>query len=81
MRDKILNDLLVMHDEKFAKFNASLIPTTNSKNIIGVHTPELKKYAKKVSNPDKFLHDLPHKYYEENNLHGLIINQMKNFQV
>ena len=58
MINKIVTDLFSMRDEKFAKFNASLLPTINKKNIIGVRTPELKKYAKTISNNENFLNEL-----------------------
>jgi len=80
MHDKIVSDLFNIRDEKFAKFNASLIPTTDAKNVIGVRTPELRKYAKTISSPDKFLSDLPHKYFEENQIHSFILSEIKNFE-
>lgn len=79
MHDKIISDLINMRDEKFARFNASLIPTTESKNVIGVRTPELKKYAKTISNPEKFLCNLPHKYFEENQIHAFILSNIRDF--
>lgn len=80
MHDKIVSDLFSIRDEKFAKFNASLIPTTDAKNVIGVRTPDLRKYAKTISSPDKFLSDLPHKYFEENQIHSFILSEIKNFE-
>ena len=80
MHDKIVSDLFNIRDEKFAKFNASLIPTTDAKNVIGVRTPDLRKYAKTISSPDKFLSDLPHKYFEENQIHSFILSEIKNFE-
>ena len=80
MHDKIVSDLFAMQDEKFAKFNASLIPTTASKNVIGVRTPDLRKYAKTISNKDKFLDDLPHKYFEENQIHAFILSDIRDFK-
>ena len=56
------------------------MPTVNKETVIGVRTPSLRAYAKKFGKTDKvsvFLEVLPHKYYEENNLHGLLIEQIK----
>jgi 3-methyladenine DNA glycosylase AlkD len=79
MKDKIVSDLFNMRDEKFAKFNSGLIPTTDSEYVIGIRTPELKQYAKTLSNPDEFLNDLPHKYFEENQLHAFILSGVRDF--
>ncbi len=80
MHDKIVSDLFNIRNEKFAKFNASLIPTIDANNVIGVRTPELRKYAKTISSPDKFLSNLPHKYFEENQIHAFILSEIKDFE-
>ncbi|MBO7042721.1 MAG: DNA alkylation repair protein [Alphaproteobacteria bacterium] len=81
MTNKIVTDLFNMRDEKFAKFNASLLPTINKENIIGIHTPELKKYAKTISNPEIFLNSLPHKYFEENQIHAFVLSNIPDFEI
>lgn len=82
----IINDirkhLSELKDEKYRQFQGGLIPTVNMDNIIGVRTPDLKKYAKELScNIDItfFLADLPHKYFEEDQLHAFIISDIKDF--
>ena len=80
MHTKIQSDLFAMRDEKFAQFSANLIPTTESQNVIGVRTPDLRKYAKTISNSEKFLSDLPHKYFEENQIHAFILSDIRNFE-
>ena len=80
MPSKIQNDLFNMRDEKFAQFNASLIPTTESKKVIGVRTPDLRKYAKTISDSDKFLSELPHKYFEENQIHAFILSDIRDIE-
>ena len=80
MKDKIVSDLFNLRDEKFAKFNAVLIPTTDSNNVIGVRTPELKRYAKTITNAEEFLNDLPHKYFEENQIHAFILSDIRDFE-
>ena len=76
MPTKIQSDLLAMRDEKFAHFNATLIPTTKS-HVIGVRTPELRKYAKTIRNSDEILSNLPHKYFEENQIHAFILSEIR----
>ncbi|MCM1364049.1 MAG: DNA alkylation repair protein [Faecalibacterium sp.] len=74
--------LFSMQDLKYKDFHSKLIPTIDSQLVIGVRTPELRRYAKEFSkHPDvqDFLNALPHKYYEENNLHGFLIELMKDY--
>jgi len=84
--DKILEDLFSLQDIEYKNFNAKLIPTVDKDLIIGVRTPDLRNYAKKLFKEDEkrsfqFLNNLPHKYYEENNLHGFLIEQIKDFDL
>ena len=76
----ISGELFELQDFQYKAFQSKLIPNINPKNIIGVRTPELKKLAKMLKwQCDTFLETLPHKYYEENNLHVFIVNEIKNF--
>ena len=80
MPNKIQNDLFSMRDEKFAQFSAALMPTTESQKVIGVRTPELRKYAKTISTPNSFLSALPHKYFEENQIHAFILSDIRDIE-
>lgn len=74
--------LFELRDEEYAKFQAKLTPTVAPELFIGVRVPEVRKLAKKLKdNPDaaKFLKELPHKYYDENMLHGLLISEIKDY--
>lgn len=78
----IINDLFSMADENYKDFHKKLIPTVSEDNIIGIRTPELRKFAKKIfgtPEAEEFLKILPHKYYEENNVHAFLIEQIKDF--
>ena len=80
--DEIQVRLFELQDLKYRDFNASLIPAVDKDTVIGVRTPALRKMAKELAqNPEiiEFLTALPHQYYEENNLHGMIIEQEKDF--
>ena len=77
---EIVDRLLGMQDLQYRDFVAKLTPSINKENIIGVRTPTLKNYAKELNkSPIKeiFLKQLPHKYYEENNLHAMLIKDIK----
>lgn len=80
--NKIQKELYKYKDEKYAIFQHGLIPGTDIKDFIGVRVPNLRKIAKKLIEEDNyknFLQDLPHKYYEENILHGIIISNIKDY--
>ena len=47
-----------------------------------MRTPSLRKYAKSIKNASlasEFLTSLPHSYYDENNLHAFLIEEIKDF--
>ena len=78
----IQNRLFELQDLKYREFNSKLIPNVNPETIIGVRTPALRKMAKEISKTEdfkEFLNILPHKYYEENNLHGILIENIKDY--
>ena len=51
-------------------------------SIIGVRTPDLRKYAKELSKRreiEAFLKNLPHRYFDENQLHAFLLSEMKDY--
>ena len=79
----IETELLRLSDEKYADFQQKLIPDHKREHFIGVRTPDLRKLAKdlrKRSDTDEFLRALPHRYFEEDQLHSFIISEEKDFQ-
>ena len=80
---KIQKELFSLQDKKYMKFLSKLTPNVSEDTIIGVRIPEIRKLAKKLIKNDQyedFLKKLPHKYYDENLLHGAIISESKNFE-
>lgn len=78
----VKNDLFKMQDKKYREFQIKIISNVVSDNVIGVRTPELRKYAKQmIKEKDylSFLNELPHKYFDENQLHGFIISELKDY--
>ncbi len=78
----ITEQLFALQDLEYKKFHSKLMPTINPDVIIGVRTPKLRMLAKQISKStevEKFLAELPHQYYEENNLHGFLIETIKDF--
>ena len=79
----IKEELFKMQDKKYRDFQVKLFPTLKPDTIIGVRTPELKKYAKKLIKENEylsFLEELPHKYFDENQLHAFIISEIKDYE-
>lgn len=78
----ISDRLFALADGKYRDFTASLIPTVDKNTVIGVRTPLIRGLAKEMKRAGQsreFLDALPHKYHEENNLHGFIINDISDF--
>lgn len=74
--------LLALQDSGYRTFQCKLIPTINPETVIGIRTPILRKFAKEfagTADAEKFLQTLPHKYYDENNLHGFLIQAEKDY--
>ncbi len=82
--DEIRKELYLLQDIKYRDFQRKLIPTAKPDTVIGVRTPELRKYAKKLVNQEniqEFLHDLPHRFFDENQLHAFIISEIKDYDL
>lgn len=78
----IQEKLFELQDLKYKDFHSKLMPTVCKDKIIGVRVPQLRKFAKELNKSElkeDFLNTLPHKYYEENNLHAFLIEQINNF--
>ena len=80
---KIQKELFSRQDKEYMKFLSKLTPNVSEDTIIGVRIPEIRKLAKKLvknNEYEDFLKELPHKYYDENLLHGAIISESKDFE-
>lgn len=77
--DSIQKTLRQMADPKTAAFTSRIIPNVDPKSILGIKTPQLRALAKELRANQKFLSDLPHKYFEENQLHGFVVSGIKDF--
>lgn len=80
--DNVQKELFAMQDTEYRDFHMKLMPTVDSKRVIGIRTPALRAFAKKYGKTEaakQFIEVLPHQYYEENNLHGLLLEQGKDY--
>lgn len=74
--------LLELSDEKNADFSAKLTPGIDREKFLGVRIPASRKLAKEIIKENEhknFLNSLPHKYYDENILHSILISEIKDY--
>ena len=82
--NRIREELFRLQDTKYRDFQSKLIPTIEPEKVIGVRTPELRNLAKQLVKTDgilEFLLDLPHPYFDENQLHAFILSERKDFDI
>lgn len=84
MIEQIQEELFSLQDTEYKAFHSKLMPTIDPDTIIGVRTPALRALARKIKTVpgidlDLFKASLPHKYYEENNLHAFLIEQCRDY--
>ena len=80
--EDIRNELYKSQDIKYRDFQSKLIPNIDPETVIGVRTPILRKLAKDLSKNEDirdFLKDVPHRYFDENQLHAFLISGMKDY--
>lgn len=83
MIKKVQQMLFELEDLGYKEFHSHLMPTVDPDTVIGVRTPELRRLAGKLAKDPEinlFLDTLPHTYYEENNLHGFILERIKDYE-
>ena len=75
--------LFALQDLSYRAFQSKLMPTVDPSRVIGVRMPALRQLAKEIAaepqTAAEFLALPEHRYYEEDNLEGLLINGMKDF--
>ena len=74
--------LFALQDQPYGAFQKKLIPNVDPDSFIGVRTPELRKLAKEMAKSgegDAFLQTLPHRYFDENQLHAFLLSEEKDF--
>ena len=80
--EEIQKHLFELQDMAYRDFHSRLMPCVDKETIIGIRVPVLRKYAKSIAGTElseKFIKELPHRYYEENNLHMMLITGIKDY--
>ncbi len=78
----ITAQLFALQDKAYADFQSKLLPNIPREAIIGVRTPDLRKLAKQICKTpaaQEFVQTLPHRYFDENQLHAFILSEEKDF--
>lgn len=84
VNEEVLKKLMMLSDAGYRDFHSALIPNVDKDRIFGVRMPLIRKTAKEMikdGSADDFIRILPHTYYEENNLHALIIAHISDFNL
>ncbi len=84
MKTNLQIELFELQDLKYKEFHQKLMPTVSPDKVIGIRTPVLRKFVKefgKREEAESFLKNLPHKYYEEDNLHAFLLEQIKDYDI
>ena len=77
IENDIQERLFALQELEYAGFQSKLIPNIPSERIIGVRTPALRALAKELhgrEDVEDFLSALPHRYFEENQLHAFVLS-------
>lgn len=81
--NELQQNLFGMRDAAYAAFIAKLTPGFPPSHFIGVRVPLLRtiarSFAKEEAASQRFLSHLPHSYYEEDMLHGMLISLVKDY--
>lgn len=80
----VLDLLYAAQDTGYRDFNSKLIPNISKDLFIGVRTHVLRKIAKDMIKSGlykDFISILPHKFFEENQLHAFILSEIKDFDI
>ena len=80
--EEIRAELFRLQDPQYRALQAKLIPTVDPKRMIGVRTPALRSLAKTLAKDpetEAFLRQLPHRYFDEDQLHAFLLSELKDF--
>ena len=83
MKTSLQIELFSLRDLKYKEFHQKLMPTVSPDKVIGIRTPVLRKFAKDFSKREEaesFIKNLPHKYYEEDNLHAFLLEEIRDYE-
>ena len=81
--NELQEKLFELQDLTYKEFHSALMPGIEKEDVIGIRVPVLRRFAKefaKTKEAEAFLQELPHRYYEENNLHMMLITAIRDYE-
>lgn len=76
----VIEELQALSDPGNARFTAKLTPGLDPSTLLGCRIPRLRQLAHRLRGSVEaahFIETLPHRYHDENNLHGLLLGQIR----
>lgn len=74
--------LFARRDPQYQAFMSRLVPTVPKETMLGIRMPAIRALAREISGTPlaaAFLRELPHRYFDENNLHAALVSRIKAF--
>ena len=87
LNKNIKERLVSLSEGEYRRFMIKLLPTVDENTVIGVRVGNIRALAKEILKENEkeemlsFLGDLPHKYYEENMLHAIILSEIRDYEL
>lgn len=78
--NELLSTLFALQDLKYRDMQVRIIPNIDPETIIGVRTPDLRRLAKEMEDGEVFKQTLPHRFFEENQVHSFLLERGKDFE-
>lgn len=77
--DLFQEQLFSLQDPVYRQMQCRIIPNLSADSIIGVHTPALRRLASGMKDAEAFLSELPHAYFEENQIHAFVLERIRDY--
>ena len=78
---QLIDILYENQDDTYRQMQIRLLPNLSPDSIIGVRTPVLRSIARQLEDASAFRENLPHRFFEENQIHSFLLEREKNFDV
>ena len=76
---QLIDVLYENQDDTYRQMQIRLLPNLSPDSIIGVRTPMLRSITRQLEDASAFQEDLPHHFFEENQIHSFLLEREKNF--
>ena len=77
---QLIDVLYENQDDTYRQMQIRLLPNLSPDSIIGVRTPVLRAIARQLEDASAFRENLPHRFFEENQIHSFLLEREKNFE-